>query len=124
MAGVNQSMTDNMMRMLLLSVSQAEIAYGCQLLVMFCGVISSDNTLISVAVSLVVIVALFLPLVMTIYLATLTVADLTATVADVAGFDKDGDGDGAGDDESAGKEESFSNPLKNKTSGDDEAAMV
>lgn len=88
---------------------------------MFCGVISSDNTLISVAVSLVVIIALFLPLVMTIYLATLTVADLTATVADVAGFEINGDGDGDGD-ESDGKEE-VSNPLKNQKSGDDEAAM-
>ena len=110
---------------------QAEIAYACQLLVLVCGLGSSDSAhvVVSIVVTIVVIIALFIPLVMAMFLATVTAVDIIGDLddSDDGGDDDDteaGDDDetmnplGDDDDTEAGDDDETTNPLEEDTRSD------
>ena len=72
---------------------QAEISYACQLVVMACGLLT--KTLPKEALSGVILIALFLPLVMTVYVLSVTAVEII-DVRDSTSSDDDDDGGGGG----------------------------
>ena len=88
---------------------QAEISYACQLVVMACGLLT--KTLPKEALSGVILIALFLPLVMTVYVLSVTAVEII-DVRDSTSSDDDDDGGGGGTFEVAAAE--TANPLNDQ----------